>query len=683
MKSRIKPLLILVLLAAPPIAIWRWLRRSGKRRVLESNRTAPAEAPSESPIPEQDSELEIAECDESSVALRPAESVAEEPEQLQTDMLAGPKPALASILDPTPAQETCDENLTAEVTALRPVLPLLRSSPTHKAAVPAIDTAPSRVHVGVEVADEQKAVPTRPEISQPALVADVSPRAGPPFAEARTALNQVARFEMQAPPFPGAQTVDTHPAAPMPEVTSNGAFRPTDGPGIEAVDIESPVPAQTPHRYQPPVQRPRRQLSQKRTDRTPVRATSSSLDLEIRVHLRLDRFDLCDISLSPQRQSGMDDEVVVSLDGAARQLAALEDWYEDLRFDDIAERLRNGLEMNARLSGGRRCRWLLTGRDLYVLAHHGQTSGFLSTARLALGRTHIVLCTTALLPSVEAILAQAGCHGYVLLSAANGLPAGWSGLKEVIPTAAIPLGSGSDNFHAIKPPPDIEIELEGGIWFRNSVWLAGFPPQVKVFGQLPDSSRVLIDGTEAIRSEENTFTVEGYDAQGPHTVHCEGLSCSRSYSIEEPPDTWDEWSAYSFGKAAICGPLVRLSPTAASERIFQVPMSNPLLIGAEAGQIFHCPQRQGSVWKGAVPFEVVWALPRSPLIADKKVARVLQFASATPVLPARRNPQPLGWSHSILDAARKGLRLADDSPQSIALWKKYKQMARAIRRANR
>jgi hypothetical protein len=697
MKSRINPLLILVLLAVPPIAIWRWLRRSGKRSASESSPLPRAVRVSGlPPIPERDSELAdpLPRCDEPRVTSQEPETLARESERPQVEMLAGPKAPAPPALHMVPPQEVSIETLTAEVMAVRPLLPLLFSSAAPESAVPAIEPAPSGVHdlpavscsgaaAEVAAADEEKPKQRKVEAAEPVPVDGAFLQTGNAFPEAQTGQDQFALLETQTPPSPGARTADAEATAPILEITSNGASRHTDRPGVEAAGIESPVPAQTPHRYQPPVQRPPRQQSQQRTDRTRGRVTSLNLDLEIRVHLRLDRFDFCDIALSPQRLSGMDDEVVVTLSGSARPLAALEDWYEDLRLDDIGQRLRDGLEMKARLSDGRRCRWLLTGRDLFVLAHHGHVSAFVSVTRLVLGRTHILLCTTALLPSVEAILVEAGCRGYVALSEANGLPAGWSALKGVVPTAAIPLGSGSDNFYAIKPPPDIEIELDGGIWFRNSAWLVGFPPQIKVFGQLPDSSRVLIDGREAIKTEQNSFTVEGYDALGPHTVFCEGLSCSKSYSIEQPPDTWDDWPAYNVGKASICGPLVKLSPSAANERIFQVPMSNPLLIGAEPGQIFHCPQRQGSVWKGAVPFEVVWALPRSPLIADKKVARILQFASASPMPFPRRYPRPLGWSYSILDAARKGLRLAKDSPESVALWKQYKQMAHAIRRAKR
>ena len=59
---------------------------------------------------------------------------------------------------------------------------------------------------------------------------------------------------------------------------------------------------------------------------------------------------------------------------------------------------------------------------------------------------------------------------------------GWTVLCDVAPTKAIPLETGIDPFYAIKPAPDMEIEFEGGVCFRNSVWLAGYPPRIKLLG---------------------------------------------------------------------------------------------------------------------------------------------------------------------------------------------------------
>jgi hypothetical protein len=294
-----------------------------------------------------------------------------------------------------------------------------------------------------------------------------------------------------------------------------------------------------------------------------------------------------------------------------------------------------------------------------------------------------VLCGADLLHVVEAILIEAGCEGYTRLDESHGVPSGWVGLRGVTPTKAIALNLGSDPFYAIKPTPDIEIDLEGGICLRNSVWLAGYPPRIKLLGESTGTVRVLIDGKEAQSTAEGFVIVDGYDTSGHHSVYCEGLSCSCSYSIEEPPDSWEEWPAHHFPQADICGPLVQLTPETVSGRLFTGPMSNPLLLGAEPGQIFRCSPRNVALWKGYVPFYVVWALPAQPLQCNKKTARILQFANVPVALSKPGRKPALLWSNAILDASRKGLLIENGSSDSTARWGDYKKIARNIRRASR
>jgi hypothetical protein len=248
------------------------------------------------------------------------------------------------------------------------------------------------------------------------------------------------------------------------------------------------------------------------------------------------------------------------------------------------------------------------------------------------------------------------------------------------------LDPGNDRFYPLKPAPDIEVQFEGGVCLRNSAYLSGYPPRMKLYGQHAGAAKVFIDGKEAQLTAEGTLVAHGYASPGPHRVDCEGSSCSRSYSIEEPPDCWSEWPAYSFGQADICGPLVRPKGKAAEERLFSVPMFNRLLIGAKPGELFRCSPRKAAYWKGFVPFEVVWALPAQPLSSNKKTARVLQFGNAAPVKPEKdkkRTKAELAWSAVILEAARKGLRIESADAGAAACWGKYKSVARNIRRDGR
>jgi hypothetical protein len=439
-----------------------------------------------------------------------------------------------------------------------------------------------------------------------------------------------------------------------------------------------------PQRYRPPSQKPPRQKDRQEGKREASRAATAEAISSIRVRLTFDRLGFCNFSLLPERTSGLDDEVSVTLRGQQTMLLGQDVWYEDLPFSDAGMELREGLELKGRLADGRRARWLLTGRDLYVLASHPRATGFVSTDRLALGRSHVVLCLAEIIGTVDTILNEAGCSGYTKVDETQGAPSGWIALRDVSPARAIPVDSGIDHFYAIKPPPDIEIELEGGLRLRNSVWLAGYTPRIKLLGECSLPVRVLIDGKEAQRSDDGSFTGEGYDLVGEHSVYCEGLSCSASYGIEEPPGSWEQWGAHRYGEAEICGPLVQVRPEAAGHRMVTAPMSNPVLLGANPGEIFYCSRRNVSHWKGYVPFDPVWALPAYPLTSNKETASIVQLSEKSVVRPGRPYPRGvLNWSNAILDASRKGLHIGNESPHSKAFWSTYKKVARSIWRAAR
>jgi hypothetical protein len=443
---------------------------------------------------------------------------------------------------------------------------------------------------------------------------------------------------------------------------------------------ESGVPEAKALRYRPPPQKlPRPAV--KRVNQEQKSTAPSVAELEIRVRMTFDRFGFCALSLLPGRTPDLEEEITVKYGGSSLCLLAQEEWCQDLHFADMGDRLRDGVELKANLSNHRSARWLLKGRDLYVLAGHPRASGFVSAARLVLGRSDVVICTAELLPQVEAVLASAGCQGYSRIDESHGMPAGWFGLRGVSPTMALPLNSGIDPFYALKPAPDIDIELQGGVCLHHSVWLAGYPPQIKLFGQTSGTVKLLIDGKQAHQSALGIFTVDGHDLPGLHSVYCEGLSCSRSYSIEEPPDSWQQWQAYHFDDGDICGPLVHPMSEIAGRRSFTVPMSNPLLIGAEPGQIFRCSPRRVSNWKGFVPFDVVWALPSQPLICDKRTARIIQFGDIRPAASDARMKPDRCWSNAILDASRKGLRIDNSSANAAACWREYKKVAKSIWRS--
>ena len=464
------------------------------------------------------------------------------------------------------------------------------------------------------------------------------------------------------------------------EVSTEAVIKIDDTPAAEPTQEQETERA--PQRYRSPTQRVQRppQTSTRPAAEKPKPTEPSDTPLSILVRLTFDRFGFCEIGLLPERTQELDDEVAVKLGGVPILLIGQEEWYEDLHIPDLGSRLRQGIDIKGELADQRTARWVLTGRDLYALARHARAEGYVSTNRMMLGRSHVILCVEESFPEVEAILAEGGCETYTKLGRDDGIPEGWVGLRNVSPTKSIPV-LGSDPFYAIKAAPDIEIELEGGVWLRGSVWLAGHPPGIKILGESSTAVRVLIDGQEAHQAADGFLAVDGYDQCGEHSVHCEGLSCSRSYSIEEAPDSWDAWPAFRFGQAEICGPLVQVPPEVSGKQAITVPMSNPVLIGARPGEIYRCSQRGVPRWKGFVPFEAVWALPDQR--CDKRSSRILQL-SDKPLAAAKTGAgRTLDWSTAVRDASRKGLRIEPACAESEARWKEYKKAAKNIWRRER
>jgi hypothetical protein len=499
----------------------------------------------------------------------------------------------------------------------------------------------------------------------------------------------------------GNSGMEETPVATLPAVAEEGVQIPSaaNGPGqlgVAAVEVMpvietapeqraeeneveveatggAPVPLYRPIAPRPP--RPRRPgvTRPENGDRSPAR----ELALDIRVHVTLSRFGLRDITFLPVRSSEIEDsEIRVKSAGQTLTLVAQDDWYQDLYLEDTGGHLRRGIELRGTADNGRRIRWLLSGRTLYVLATHPRANAYVSTNRLMIGRPHVLLCAADNFAPVEEMLRRAGCEGFSRLD--EGVPEGWVALRDVTPKLPVLDDLGDNLLNAVKPPPDVEIDLEGGVWLRNQEWLAGYPPEIRVLGAT-DQIRLFVDDKEA-EVRDGRLYAEGYDLPGSHTVYCGGLPISRTYSIVEPAEDWADWPAYHFRDADICGPLVRITGSATKPII--VPMTNPLLIGA-GGEVFRCPARNAAQWKGYVPFDVVWALPAQPLTCNKKTSRIIQLGRTPVGTAAAQSRTALSWSNAILNASRKGLQLDGGSPEDGLLWREYKKAARSIWRAAR
>ncbi len=416
----------------------------------------------------------------------------------------------------------------------------------------------------------------------------------------------------------------------------------------------------------------------------------------------------CQVSLLPRRATGMPVEFAVVGSGSPPELLALQDeWYQDVVLPDIGRLLMEGIEWAGALPNGGAGRLSLSGRGIYVLARHGELNGFVSTPRLVLGEEHVVLCVTERLPEVRAAIALTESPEPGLLNSDSGIPAGWVGLRGVRPRRPVPPNFNGDILDALRPVPDVEIALNGGIRIDRQTWLKGFPPAIQLLGDTSTIGAVMIDGHEACRSPEGGYVVPGWDSPGEHTVWC--TSSSRAYAIRSGSEEWEPWDAYAWSlgepsasgtqsRPAICGVLVRPPRVARPDgRPTIVAASNPILIGARPGEIELCRARadlRTELCVGFPWFEPIWAIPANALHCDKRTARVLLIGPPTGVArdenksrtrgagPRRRAPvwRTHDWCAAILAAGTKGLQTEPSRVEIADLWKTYKRYAKTLRR---
>jgi hypothetical protein len=364
-------------------------------------------------------------------------------------------------------------------------------------------------------------------------------------------------------------------------------------------------------------------------------------------------------------------------------------WYQDVILPDAGSALRNGAAWYADRSEGR-LQWMLTGRDLYVLGPRDDLSGYVSTPRLVLGEQHAVICITELREQVLALLQECCDTTPLTIEPEDGLPTGWVGFRNVCPIRAVPQSSSADILDALRPDLDIQIHLRAGIRLRHSQWLIGFPPAIRLVGAAADAQpAATIDGRAAVWGADGALTAPGWDQPGEHLVACEALT--RSYSLVAPPDSWEAWPAHrQWGTLAICGPAVGEISAGTVNPGIVVPATNPWLIGQLPGQIYFCRARsdiQLGVSCGTPPFRPVWAIPAAPLQSNKLTARILVLDLVGG--PAVLEQSSVGgasvrrWFQVVLDCARKGLRLSNESPTALAVWRACCDRARAIWRRTR
>ena len=423
--------------------------------------------------------------------------------------------------------------------------------------------------------------------------------------------------------------------------------------------------------------------------------------LRVEVRLLFEHGGFACLSLLPQRDPSLPQELPVSGDGDPPALLALQDeWYQDVVVPGISSLLRRGLVWQGAVNG-QPVRWNLSGREVYVLGHHNSLNGYVSKPRLEIGEDQIVLCTEDRREASLEAIRLAGSPDPSILTGDLGMPTGWVALKGVSPKSPVPPRNDGDILEVLRPLADVEIVFDGGIRLYRTSWLVGYPPRIRLKGMAEEAGRVLIDGTEASPLPDGSLASPGWDRPGTHEVWCH--SASKSYSLEPGADGWEAWNAHRWSHGveiapdhprspAICGMAVLPPEDCGGEsHTIAAPAANPLLIGAEPGQIHLCAVRgdlRGAECMAFLPFEPVWALPADPWRCDKRTARIVlvrdqRARPSSGCLRGRRRKLVDEWYAAILAASRKGLMPAPADERTRRLWQCYRRLARQIWRSRR
>jgi len=456
---------------------------------------------------------------------------------------------------------------------------------------------------------------------------------------------------------------------------------------LSLLEIE---PITNPPIYHPPIPSA---TQQKKADgeRIPHSTQQAVGDLRLRVQLVFGRGGIVrTLALVPDKREEMPDEVVVTgRQGELRLVELRDDCYEPVPLVDTTNALREGIQWHGR-SAGHRWRWVLSGRELYVLAPGDEFGlcGFVSTVRLRLNINHEILATATLCDQVLVALANAGCaKPEVNDDKTPGVPSGWLLFRDVIPTRAVAMREDGDILNVLCPVHDVEPHFVGGIRLERNTWLFDFPPRVRFTGELGDSFRVLIDGKPAQPANDGAFEAAGWDAEGEHRLWF--ADRAETYVLRTMNERWESWNAYDFGTTGvvICGAgIYRMEGMDWYQ--LRVPVTNPLLVGSRPGEIFRCRPRhdvRSETILVLVPFVPTWALPIDPIHADKRSARLVLLKSLEPGSSARYESRDRNmdrslreWVAAINDAGHKQLVLSNASEDGLSLWRRYRDVAKRL-----
>lgn len=700
-RETMSKLIIIALFVVTAVAVWAWLRRQYVVAKSQTDKPSAEKQPSVAdsqagivtkasfPMPDEHSLTAT----EDSAPVSPHEPTQLKPHTVETESV--PTQA-ASVLPPEEQPEPPPKSLPALVR-----MPVISPMTSPDASLSATMEAPSSKN-DTTVPEPEEVKPT-PTSQQPASTSNIkafqSHQREPTGTETKTLplISEVAVLPNDLTTQP-TTTGEKHgePGDPPCSVASISAVFPVSNDRAEAEvqeDAEPPAaesePPPEPPTYTPPTppaQKPKTPGKRQRTSRSRPMADA---DLRLRLQLVVGRGGTAHtLALVADWRGGMPSEIEVKGTQGDQCLTELrDDCYEPVLLTDAATALQQGFEWRGR-GDARQWRWVLGGRELYVLAE-GELRGFVSTSGLLLNARQSVLAKATLRDQVLAALAAAGCASPKLDDdTIAGVPPGWILLREVTPTHAVPRRDEHDPLNVLCPKHDIEAHFIGGIRLKHRTWLVGYPPRIRFTGELGNGFQVTIDSKPAQPAADGAFEAPGWDTEGKHRL-CFGQQV-KMYALHVMHENWQHWHAHDFGlDAAICGASTHRIDGARWQQVL-IPATYLVLLGARPGEICYCKHRHGVRSENLlmlVPFSPIWALATDKTHSKKCSARVVLLDFIEPIPPSEQEIQSRNkksalrhWVAAIRDAGRKQLPLAVESEDVKVLWRRYRVVAKHLRK---
>jgi hypothetical protein len=445
--------------------------------------------------------------------------------------------------------------------------------------------------------------------------------------------------------------------------------------------------------YHPPSQPSKKNRKARVENQNPRTESKSNINLRIRLRLVFVRGAI-ELSLIPDRQQGLQNELVVrDTKGKVCLTEMNEEFYEPIPLIGHSNDLQYGIKWQYQTNGDNYF-WILSGRPIFVLGPGDEfgLSGFISIPQLWLNTRHAVLCIESLRMVVLDALQTAGCNNFeVKDDQSPGVPSGWLLIRDVKPTKHVPRRIGQDILNVLCPGHEIEPHFSGGIKLERNVYLKGYPPQIRLSGDIENNFDVLIDNQPIQSLPNGSMYVPGWDTIGEHRLWFGDRVVT--YSIRTIEEGWSIWDARSgVDGTSICGANISLSNSTFCQQV-RVPQTNPLIIGAQPGEIYRCSRSQyvySDTIIALVPFSPVWALPIDPIHVHKRSNCIILLQLIPPKTKRSQNEtKPINvqaiqdWVTSVRDAGRKHLEFKIDLPESKILWREYNILAKQLWRKMR